>query len=245
MAYNGSSEDPQNWPFSVRYTASPYRKSKFPVPPETSGPPPPLLIPPTGTAGDHMGQQPHLSQFQLQPHQEHILWGIPPYYTNNGNSAARGFQYHQYHNGNEAPTINSNNVGLGNYNQHPHHQHLYYQQQPSYQQYCFLQQQAHFHPPHPGGGGGGLNNGNSEGQYGLPLPAPFQSHPHHQHYTNQEQQYFTRNQNPRTRTRYPPTHLQQFLKQQQRQMVSKAQTFPTRRTRTNPQSITKLIFSNS
>ncbi|CAG7820464.1 unnamed protein product [Allacma fusca] len=31
MAYNGGLEDPQNWPFSVRYTASPYRKSKFPV----------------------------------------------------------------------------------------------------------------------------------------------------------------------------------------------------------------------
>lgn len=31
MSYNGGLEDPQSWPFSVRYTASPYRKSKFPV----------------------------------------------------------------------------------------------------------------------------------------------------------------------------------------------------------------------
>lgn len=171
MALNGNVEDPQNWPFSVRYTASPYRKSKFPV----DTPP----FPSPGDGNTNALQNPELSQLVHHQRSEQLV-----YYN-------RGHQTQEYDQYPTNPTPSSNFNGNG--------QDLRFYQ-PSYQQYCYIQQQPQFHPQM-------LGNLSTQGQYGLPLP--FQPAYHLQHMNHG--QYFTRNQNVRTRTRHP----HQFPKESQ------------------------------
>lgn len=91
MAYNGGLEDTQNnWPFSVRYTASPYRKSKFPV--VLDSPPPPAL-PPVST----LPQVPTTSMLENNGSSSNTP--LAHWFTN-GNSS--GNSHHHFH-GNGLP----------------------------------------------------------------------------------------------------------------------------------------------